>query len=63
MLEALFHLLFEVLLYGKGYWTLRLLSGGRIKPDKWNDGIVTLIGLLATAAWCVPLVIWLASDS
>jgi hypothetical protein len=61
MLEALFHLLFEVLLYGKGYWTLRLLSGGRIQPGKWNDGIVILVGFAVTVAWGLPLIIWLAS--
>lgn len=62
MLEALFHLLFEVVLYGRGYWTLRLLSGGRIQPGKWSDGAVTLVGLVVTAAWCVPLIIWLVSE-
>lgn len=61
MLEVAFHLLFEVVFYGKGYWTLRLLSGGRIKPDKWSDGTVILAGIVATAVWCVPLLAWLTS--
>lgn len=61
MLEVLFHLLFEVVFYGKGYWTLRLVSGGRIKPARWSDGAVMLTGIFATAAWCVPLLIWLTS--
>lgn len=60
MLEALFTFVFEVVLYGKGYWTLRLLSAGRIKPQRWNDGMVCLVGLLVTLVWCVPLVLWLA---
>lgn len=63
MLEILFHLVFEVVLYGKGYWTLRLVSWGRIKPARWSDTTVSLIGLLVTAAWCVPLFIWLTSGS
>lgn len=62
MLEALFHLLVEVLLYGKGYWILRLLSVGRIRPGSWNDGLVSLVGLLATLLWAVPLLIWLSGD-
>jgi hypothetical protein len=62
MLEALFHLLVEVLLYGKGYWTLRLFSVGRIRPGGWNDGLVSLVGLLVTLLWAVPLLIWLSGD-
>jgi hypothetical protein len=62
MLEALFHLVVEVLLYGKGYWTLRLLSVGRIRPGCWNDGLVSLVGLLATLLWAAPLLIWLSGD-
>ncbi|MDN5514579.1 MAG: hypothetical protein L0G82_05030 [Pseudomonas sp.] len=61
MLEALFSLVFEVVLYGKGYWTLKLVSAGRIQPKRWNDSLVALVGLVATLAWCVPLLLWLAS--
>lgn len=55
MLEALLTFVFEVVLYGKGYGTLKLLSAGRIKPQRWNDGLVSLVGVLATLLWCVPL--------
>lgn len=61
MLDAVLHGLVEVVLYGKGYWTVRLLSGGRIDPGKWRESVVTLIGLLVTAAWCVPLLVWLGN--
>ena len=62
MTEALFHFVVEVLLYGKGYAVLRVLSLGRIKPGTWNDGIVSVVGFLVTLAWCVPLLLWLGSD-
>jgi hypothetical protein len=57
-MDALFYFLVEVLLYGKGYWSLRLLSLGRIDPSSWNDGWVSLVGLMVTLAWFVPLVLW-----
>ncbi|MVW74731.1 hypothetical protein [Pseudomonas xionganensis] len=62
MIEALFNFLVEVLLYGKGYAALRLLSLGRIKPSTWNDSMVSVVGLLVTLAWCVPLLFWLGGD-
>jgi hypothetical protein len=62
LIEALFHFLVEVLLYGKGYWSLRLLSLGRIEPSDWNDGLVSAIGLAVTLAWCVPLLLWLTGN-
>jgi len=62
MLEALFSFVFEVVLYGKGYWTLRLVSAGRIQPKRWNESLVALVGLLATLAWCMPLLLWLTSS-
>lgn len=61
MLEALFSLVFEVVLYSKGYWTLQLVSAGRIQPKRWNDSLVALVGLVATLVWCVPLLLWLSS--
>lgn len=59
MWVALVHALVEVLLYGQGYWLLRVLSGGRIEPKRWNDGLVALVGLAFTLAWAVPLIVWL----
>jgi hypothetical protein len=61
-MEALFYFLVEVLLYGKGYWSLRLLSLGRIDPRSWNDGLVSLVGLMVTLAWFVPLVLWVTGS-
>ena len=61
MIEALASFLVEVLLYGKGYWSLRILSLGRIDPHRWNDGLVSLVGLMVTLAWCVPLVLWVSA--
>jgi hypothetical protein len=58
-MEALFHFLVEVLLYGKGYWALRLLS---IDPRGWNDGLVSLVGLMVTLVWLVPLLLWVTGN-
>ncbi|MES2820682.1 MAG: hypothetical protein V4812_17055 [Pseudomonadota bacterium] len=62
MIEALIHFVLEVLLYGKGYGALRLLSFGRIRPGRWNDGLVQLVGLAVTLAWVLPLLIWLTGQ-
>lgn len=59
MAEVLSYLLIEVLIYRQGYWALRLLSFGRIRPDGWSDARVGLVGVLVTVAWCVPLLLWL----
>lgn len=61
-METLFYFLVEVLLYGKGYWSLRLLSLGRVDPGSWNDGLVSLVGLMVTLAWFVPLVLWVTGN-
>jgi hypothetical protein len=58
LIEVFASFLGEVLLYGKGYWALRILSLGKIEPYRWNDGMVSLVGFLVTLAWCVPLVLW-----
>nr|WP_298170607.1 hypothetical protein [uncultured Pseudomonas sp.] len=58
-MEALFYFLVEVLLYGKGYWSLRLLS---IDPRGWSDGLVSLVGLMVTLAWLVPLLLWMTGN-
>lgn len=62
MLEVMSYLLIEVVIYGQGYWALRLLSAGRIRPDRWNQAMVCLIGVLVTVAWCVPLLLWLTGE-
>nr|WP_298116011.1 hypothetical protein [uncultured Pseudomonas sp.] len=62
MTEALFHFLVEVLLYGKGYWALRLLSLGLIDPRRWNDVLVSLVGFMVTLAWFVPLLLWMTGS-